>query len=132
MLKWEIPGWEITRFTYSKTLKALVLNFRTAHRSATRMYSSESGNDSGIGRKRKLTLTLILLKIRLHTGINRADFVSWWMWFNSSPTTAQCHFLTNAFCYLLTYTICTRIRNRRLVAVCERSLTKQIVYLGWN
>ena len=29
----------LTRFTYSKTLKALVLNFRTALRSVTRMYS---------------------------------------------------------------------------------------------
>ena len=42
-------------------------------------------------------------KLRLQTAINRADFVSWWMWFNGSPTKAQRHFLTNAFCYLRTY-----------------------------
>ena len=42
-----------TRFTYSKTLKALVLNFRTALRSVTRMYSAHSGIDSGIGRKKE-------------------------------------------------------------------------------
>ena len=36
-----------------------------------------------------------ILKVRLDTAINRADFVSWWMWFNGSPTKAQCHFLTN-------------------------------------
>ena len=47
----------ITRFTYSKMLKALVLNFRTAHRSVTRMYSAHSG----IGRKRKLTLIITLI-----------------------------------------------------------------------
>ena len=52
------------------------------------------------------------LMLRLHTAINRADFVSWWMWFNGSPTKAHRHFLTNAFCYLLTYITCTRIRNR--------------------
>ena len=40
-----------TRFTYSKTLKALILNFRTALRSVTRMYSAHSGIDSGIGRE---------------------------------------------------------------------------------
>ena len=50
-----------TRFTYSKTLKALILNFRTALRSVTRMYSAHSGIDSGIGRERKLTITLILI-----------------------------------------------------------------------
>ena len=27
-----------------------------------------------------------LLMLRLHTAINRADFVSWWMWFNGSHT----------------------------------------------
>ena len=42
------------------------------------------------------------LKLRLHTAINRADSVSWWMWFNGSPTKAHRHFLTNAFCYLRT------------------------------
>ena len=51
------------RFTYSKTLKALILNFRTALRSVTRMYSAHSGIDFGIGRERKLTLTLTLILI---------------------------------------------------------------------
>ena len=37
------------------------------------------------------------LKLHLHTAINRADFVSWWMWFSDSPTKVQRHFLTNAF-----------------------------------
>ena len=36
------------------------------------------------------------LKLRLHTAIKRADFVSGWMWFNDSPTKVQRHFLTNA------------------------------------
>ena len=27
-----------------------------------------------------------IIKVSLHTAINRADFVSWWMWFNGSPT----------------------------------------------
>ena len=39
----------------------------------------------------------------VHTAINRADFVSWWMRFNGSPTKEHRHFLTNAFCYLRTY-----------------------------
>ena len=51
-------------------------------------------------------------KLRLHTAINRADFVSWWMWFNDSLTKVHRNFLTNAFCYLRTYITCTRIRNR--------------------
>ena len=42
---------EHTRFTYSKTLKASILNFRTAFRSVTRMYAAHSGIDSGIGRE---------------------------------------------------------------------------------
>ena len=49
-----------TCFTYSKTLKALILNFTIALRSVTRMYSAHSGIDSGIGRKRKLTLIITL------------------------------------------------------------------------
>ena len=32
---------------------------------------------------------LLLFKLRLDTAINRADFVSWWMWFNGSPTKVQ-------------------------------------------
>ena len=58
-------GWghSITRFTYSKRLKALVLNFRTELRSVTRMYSAHSGIDSRIGRKRKLTLIITLTVI---------------------------------------------------------------------
>ena len=51
-------------------------------------------------------------KLRLHTAINQADFVFWWMWFNGSPTKARRHFLTNALCHLLTYITCTKIRNR--------------------
>ena len=51
------------------------------------------------------------LKLFLHTAINRADFVSWWMRFNGSPTKAHRHFLTNAFCYLRTYITCTKIRT---------------------
>ena len=47
-----------TRFTYSKTLKTSILNFRTEFRSVTRMYAAHSGIDSGIGRERKLTLTI--------------------------------------------------------------------------
>ena len=54
-----------TRFTYSKTLKALVLNFRTALRSVTRMYSAHSG----IGRERKLTL-IITLTFTYITSVN--------------------------------------------------------------
>ena len=50
--------------------------------------------------------------IRLHTAVSRADFVSWWMWFNGTPTKLQRHFLTNAFCYLRTYVTFTKIRNR--------------------
>ena len=34
------------------------------------------------------------------------------MWFNGSSTKAQRHLFTNAFCYLLTYITCTKIRNR--------------------
>ena len=56
-----------TRFTYSKPLKALVLNFRNALRSVTRMYSAHSGIDSGIGRKRKLTLIITLTLILILT-----------------------------------------------------------------
>ena len=52
------------------------------------------------------------LELRLHTAINRADFVSWWMWFNDSPTKVQLHFLRNAFCCLGAYITCTKIRNR--------------------
>ena len=48
---------KFTCITYSKTLKALVLNFRTALRSVTRMYSAHSG----IGWKRKLTLIITLI-----------------------------------------------------------------------
>ena len=33
---------------------------------------------------------ILTLELRLHAAINRADFVFWWMWFNSSP----------AFCFL--------------------------------
>ena len=29
---------------------------------------------------------LFSVMLRLHTAINRADFVSWWMWFNGSLT----------------------------------------------
>ena len=54
----------------------------------------------------------IMLKLRLLTAINRANFVSRWMWFNGSPTKVQRHFLTNAFCYLRMYITCTKIRNR--------------------
>ena len=60
---------------------------------------------------------LFSVMLRLHTAINRADFVSWWMWFNASHTeitTAlnsvifwQMHFVT--FCTSITS---TKIRNR--------------------
>ena len=39
------------------------------------------------------------VKLRLHTAINRNDFVSWWMWFNRLTTKLQRHFLTE--CILL-------------------------------
>ena len=65
---WESTQGYTTRFTYSKTLKALVLNFRTALRSVTRMYSAHSGIDSGIGRKRKLTLIITLILILYYFG----------------------------------------------------------------
>ena len=54
----------------------------------------------------------IPVMLRLHTAINRADFVSWCMWFNGSRTEVQRHFLTNAFCFLRAYITCTKIRNR--------------------
>ena len=53
-------------------------------------------------------------KLRLHTAINRADFVSWWMWFNGSPQKYSVIFLRT--CILLptfrTFITCTKIRNR--------------------
>ena len=78
------------------------------------------------------------IKLRLHTAINRADFVSWWsniyrtrkrslpryqdtirLWFSFvfphellMSLKMWFHFLTNAFCYLRTYITCTKIRNR--------------------
>ena len=62
-------------------------------------------------------------KVRLHTAINRSDFVSWWMWFNGSHTEVQRHFLTDAFCYLLyVYNIHQDTKSARLIAVCKRSI----------
>ena len=67
-------------------------------------------------------LSLHLSYIRLHTAINRADFVSWWMWFNGSPTKVQRHFLTIAFrlpSYV--YNMHQDTKSARLIAVCKRS-----------
>ena len=54
---------------------------------------------------------LCSIKLCLHTAIYRADFVSWWMWFNGSPTKVSLYH----DCILLpsyTYITCTKIRNR--------------------
>ena len=64
------------------------------------------------------------LMLRLHTAIDRADFVCWWMWFNGSNTEVQRHFLTNAFCYLLyVYNIHQDTKSAWLIAVCKRTLS---------
>ena len=65
------------------------------------------------------------IKLRLHTAINRADFVSLRMWFNGLPTKAYCHFLTNAFCYLVrVHNMHQDTKSARLIAVCKRTLVK--------
>ena len=61
-------------------------------------------------------------KLRLHTAINRADFVSWWMWFNASPTKSTASFSHD--CILLTsyvYNMHQDTKLARLIAVCKRS-----------
>ena len=35
---------------------------------------------------------LFSVMLCLHTAINRADFVSWWMWFNGSPNESTASF----------------------------------------
>ena len=65
------------------------------------------------------------VNLRLHTTINLADFVSWWMWFNGSHTKAQRHFVTNAFCYpSYVYNMHQDTKSARLIAV-----FKQIDYI---
>ena len=54
-----------------------------------------------------------------------ANFVSWWMWFNGTPTKAPRNFLTNA-CILLpsyVYNMQPNTKSARLIAVCKRSLS---------
>ena len=64
-------------------------------------------------KKKQHTIGVTLcLTLCVHIVINRADFVSWWVWFNGSPTKIQRHFLTNAFCYFRSYITCTKIWNR--------------------
>ena len=61
-------------------------------------------------------------KVRLHTAINRVDFVTWWMWFNRLTTKLQRHFLTE--CILLplyVYNMHQDTKSARLIAVCKRS-----------
>ena len=75
-------------------------------------YSSEKGLTSFSFCIRVQTNVWRHFHVRLHTAINRTDFVSWWMWFNGPPTIVQRNFLTNAFCYLRMYITCIEIRNR--------------------
>ena len=80
------------------------------------------------------------LKLRLHTAINRADFVSWWMWFNGTPTKVQGNFLTNAFCSVILlhsylYNMHQDTKSARLIAVCKRTLSDLTIRLRvrvWN
>ena len=58
---------------------------------------------------------------------NWADFVSWWMWFNGSPTKAHRHFLTSHECILLpfyVYNMHQDTRSARLIAVCKRTFSQ--------
>ena len=64
----------------------------------------------------------VVFIVKVHTAINRADFVSWWMWFNGSPTKARRHFLTE--CILLpsyVYNMHQDTKSARLIPVCKRS-----------
>ena len=69
------------------------------------------------------------LKLRLHTAINRADFVSWWMWFNRLTTKVQRHFLTE--CILLpsyVYNMHQDTKLARLIGVCKRTFSQPAVF----
>ena len=62
------------------------------------------------------------VKVRLDTAINRADFVSWWMWFNGSTTKATAEFSHE--CILLPsyiYNMHQDTKSARLIALCKRS-----------
>ena len=62
-----------------------------------------------------------LFELRSHTAINRADFVSWWMWFNGSPTKVQRHECILLPSYL--YNMHQDTKSARLIAVCKRTFS---------
>ena len=67
---------------------------------------------------------------RLESTTNRADFVSWWMWFNGSPG-RKCSVVLSRMHQLLPSSVLTftKIRNRpRLIAVCKRSFRMRYDY----
>ena len=73
--------------------------------------------------------------IRLHTVINRVDFVSWWMWFNGSPTKVTVSFSQG--CILLpsySYNIHQDTKSTWLIAVCNvpfRWVARCLRILSW-
>ena len=73
-----------------------------------------------------------IVKLRLHTAINRADFVSWWMWFTIYRLTTKVHrhFLTE--CILLplyVYNMHQDTKSTWLIAVCKHSFNRLVSHL---
>ena len=65
---------------------------------------------------------------RLHTAINRTDFVSWWMWFNGWPNESTASWFSRE-CILLpsyVYNMLQDTKSARLIAVCKRSLRLEL------
>ena len=72
--------------------------------------------------------------LRLHTAINPADFVFWWMWFNGSHTqistasfSDECIFLP-----LYVYNILQDGKSARLIAMCKRTLITVILLIMYG
>ena len=62
------------------------------------------------------------VKLRLHTAINQADFVFWWMWFNGLSTKSTMSFSHE--CILLpsyVYNMHQDTKSAQLIAVCKAS-----------
>ena len=74
-------------------------------------------------------IILCTVKVRLHTAINRADFISWWMWFNRLAMKELRHFLTKCILlplYVYTCNMHQDTKSARLIAMCKCSLRCKI------
>ena len=75
---------------------------------------------------------LFSVMVRLHAAINRADFVSRWMWFNGSHTEIRTASFSEECIslHLYVYKIHQDTKSTRLIALCKRTLITVILTIS--